>query len=152
MHREYSAGAVIYRKGDEGPLFLFVCSRKNGSWGFPKGHIEAGEDEMTAARREIAEETGAGELLFLNGFRVEEVYPAISKRAPYKGQEIEKHSIYYLCRTGEAAVSVDGKEITDYRWLTAAEGERLLPFENSRELLRKANAFITEGRHGEAQT
>ncbi len=27
-------------------------------WGFPKGHIDSGEDALTAARREILEETG----------------------------------------------------------------------------------------------
>ncbi len=31
-------------------------------WGFPKGHLDPGEDALTAARREIHEETGLSEI------------------------------------------------------------------------------------------
>lgn len=37
-------------------------------WGFPKGHIDEGEDAETAARRETAEEVGITELSLVREF------------------------------------------------------------------------------------
>lgn len=49
--------AVTIRGGD-----VLLVRRKNppdaGLWGFPGGHIEAGETGLMAAARELAEETG----------------------------------------------------------------------------------------------
>ena len=38
--------------------YLLVQGRYSGKWSFPKGHSYEGEDPLTCARREIAEETG----------------------------------------------------------------------------------------------
>ena len=39
-----------------------MVSQHGTAWSLPKGHIEAGEDKMTAALREIKEESGLTEL------------------------------------------------------------------------------------------
>lgn len=61
------AACVLLRKGD---LYLSV-SRKDdpNACGIPGGKVDPGEDDETAARRELKEETGldAGELRFLFG-------------------------------------------------------------------------------------
>jgi 8-oxo-dGTP diphosphatase len=53
-----AAGGIVLRH-DRGltPQFAVVHSRKL-EWGLPKGKLAAGEDAMTAARREVLEETG----------------------------------------------------------------------------------------------
>lgn len=58
MKKTQSAGGVVLNALGE------VALVKNGTdfWGFPKGHIDPGEDEITAARREITEETGLTQL------------------------------------------------------------------------------------------
>ena len=58
MKKEFSAGAVIFREEKGRILFLLIYSARNRVWGFPKGHVEAGESEKDAAKREIKEETG----------------------------------------------------------------------------------------------
>ncbi|MCG8429624.1 MAG: NUDIX domain-containing protein [Candidatus Omnitrophica bacterium] len=138
MPKEYSAGAVIYRKTPRGPLFLFVLSRKNGTWGFPKGHVEGDEDEHETVRREVAEEAGLGSLTFVDGFREEIVYNIISKRPPHKGRPAEKHAVYFLCASGDEQVVVDGHEIVDYRWAGPDEGAGLIAFDALRDVFAKA--------------
>src|SRR6184192_3337177 len=56
--RVTSAGGVVYRWDGDKPLFLALASNKRGVWCLPKGLIEAGEDEVTTAMREVREETG----------------------------------------------------------------------------------------------
>ena len=55
--QEVSAGGVVVRHGDGGPLFLLIRD-SYGNWGFPKGHLEDGEAPEAAALREVVEESG----------------------------------------------------------------------------------------------
>jgi 8-oxo-dGTP pyrophosphatase MutT (NUDIX family) len=142
MEKEFAYGAVIYRREKDRLLFLLIYSGRNRVWGFPKGHIEAGEDEKTAALREIEEETGLAPLSFLEGFREEDSYPVVSNRPPYEGTTIEKHSIYFLAAAPQGGIRVDGQEITSFRWLPIEEALALLTFDELKKILKKANDFI----------
>ncbi len=54
------AGAFCLRKiaGREKVEILLIGSLRNGRWGIPKGHMEAGETSGDAAEREAFEEAG----------------------------------------------------------------------------------------------
>ena len=142
MHKEFSSGAVVFRRKGKKLLFLLIFSRKNKRWGFPKGHLEAGETEKETAIREIREETGLTDLSFIPGFREEDIYPAISKRSPHRGKKIEKHSVYFLAQTKTASVHVDSTEIGDYAWIDNDAACAMLAFSRSKEILEKAKALI----------
>ena len=61
MKQTQSAGGVVVnRKGE-----VLVVSQNGNSWSLPKGHIEPGEDPLAAARREIYEESGIINLVFV---------------------------------------------------------------------------------------
>jgi len=60
MKKTESAGGVVIK----GNLVL-VVSQHGTSWSLPKGHIEEGEDKITAAKREIYEESGITKLKLL---------------------------------------------------------------------------------------
>jgi predicted NUDIX family NTP pyrophosphohydrolase len=71
-----SAGIVLYRSGPAETEVLLVhpggpvwARRDLGAWSIPKGEYEAGEEPLSAARREFAEEIGTpppdGEVLDL---------------------------------------------------------------------------------------
>ena len=138
MDQEVSAGAVIYRKEPNGVAFLLIYSKRNSSWGLPKGYLETGETEMEAVGREIKEETGIEDLNFIAGFREEDVYVAVSNRGSSMGQKIEKHSVYFLAMTQAYKIKVDADEIGDYRWSTIQEAESLLSFDSSKKIIKKA--------------
>jgi 8-oxo-dGTP diphosphatase len=54
-----AAGGIVLRNDlDFTTRFAIVRSRKLDTWGLPKGKLTAGEDALTAARREVLEETG----------------------------------------------------------------------------------------------
>ena len=61
MRTTESAGGVVLNPRGE----VLVVSQHGNSWSLPKGHLDAGEDALTAARREIYEESGIRDLEFL---------------------------------------------------------------------------------------
>ncbi len=78
--RRRSAGIVLFRGAGAGLEVLLVhpggpvwASRDQGAWSIPKGEFEPGEEPLTAALREFAEELGsdvpAGELVALGEVR-----------------------------------------------------------------------------------
>ena len=53
QHTESAGGVVENALGE-----VIVVNQNGNSWSLPKGHIEPGEDALTAAKREIKEESG----------------------------------------------------------------------------------------------
>ena len=66
MPSKQSAGLLLFRRR-EGALEVllvhpggpFWARKDDGAWSIPKGEVEPAEDVLTAARREVEEETGA---------------------------------------------------------------------------------------------
>jgi 8-oxo-dGTP pyrophosphatase MutT (NUDIX family) len=131
MTIETSAGAVVFYRGEQ-IEYLLLYSR---FWGFPKGHVEPGEDERTAALREIREEASL-EVTLLDGFRYVEKYTY-----QRKGQPTPKQAIYLLgdARTRAARLS---HEHTDMVWLSFDAAVARLEFDGLRNMLRAANEFL----------
>ena len=117
-----AAGVVVFRRTGNGIYFLVLRAYNN--WDFPKGLVDAGEEQLAAARREVAEETGLGELDWPFGEEYKETLP-------YGGEK--KVARYYLCETPEHDVKLPvspelGRaEHHEFRWVTFDEAEDLLP-------------------------
>ena len=93
--RKLSAGVVVVRRAEGGWRVLLL--RVYNYWDFPKGLVEAGEDALTAARRETREETTLSDLDFAWG-------EAHMDTAPY-GRE-KKVARYFLARTATESISL----------------------------------------------
>ena len=48
------AGGVVFN----GQGLVLLLGHRNGTWVFPKGHLDPGETELEAALREVEEEAG----------------------------------------------------------------------------------------------
>ena len=57
------AGGIIINEFKE----VAIVNQNYDSWSLPKGHIDIGEDPLTAAKREIYEETGIKDLQYIKG-------------------------------------------------------------------------------------
>ena len=116
-----AAGAVVFRRTAEGVRLLVLRAYRN--WDFPKGMVEPGEDELQAAKREVAEETGLEALRFPYG-------EAHSETLPYAGGKVAR---YYLAETDQAAIELPvsaelGRpEHHEWRWVSFEEAQQLLP-------------------------
>jgi 8-oxo-dGTP pyrophosphatase MutT (NUDIX family) len=142
MLKEFSSGAVVYKIQNYDPIFLLVLSRKNGTWCFPKGHIEDGESEIDAAKREIFEETGIKKLKFIKCFRQEDVYIINIISCFDKYKKIEKHSIYFLALALENSSVFDKNEILALKWFDIGRAYDLLIFARQKEIINMAYELI----------
>ncbi len=144
MPIEKSAGAVIFRR--EGEKFLYLLlhypsgSRTPGSdyWDFPKGHIEKGERLEDTARREIREETGLDDIEFIDGFK-----ETIRYFFKNRGENILKFSTFLLSETKRKEIKISSEHI-GYKWLSYQQAIKEMKFKNAKEVLRKANEFLSK--------
>ncbi len=134
--KEHSAGFVIFREGKAGPLYL-VLHYEEGHWDFPKGHVEKGETDLRAARRELEEETGItpGETEAVPGFSHSFSYDYV--RA---GKKFRKRVKFFLAKTKAGKISLSCEHI-GAKWLSYADARRKLTFENAKNLLSAAHEF-----------
>lgn len=116
-----AAGVVVFRRTERGPYFLVLRAYRN--WDFPKGLVEAGEDQLACAKRELKEETGLAGVDFPFGDEFKETLP-------YSGNKVAR---YYLGETEEVEIELPvSKELGrpehhEYRWVAYDDAEDLLP-------------------------
>ncbi len=128
---EKSAGAVVFFQSPQIEYLLLFSTY----WGFPKGHIEPGEDERTAALREVREEAGL-EVELIDGFREIDGYTFIRK-----GEPVEKQSVYFVAQARDRNSRLS-REHSDMIWLPFEEALARLGYEGGRTILKKANDFL----------
>ncbi|MFH1978692.1 MAG: NUDIX domain-containing protein [Candidatus Aenigmatarchaeota archaeon] len=139
MKRERSAGAVIFRKEGEELLFLLLHYQyKSDYWGFSMGHIEKGEEPKKTVLREVKEETGIDNIIFVDEFK--EKVKWFYRR---DGETFNKEVIFYLAETNTKEIILS-EEHVGYQWLTFEIAQRALGFENTKNVLENANSFLKE--------
>ena len=129
-----AAGGVVWRD-NSGSIEVVLCSRhQKGSidlFVLPKGHVEHGERIEDAAVREVKEETGLA-------VRIEsEVLPNI--RYNVRSRENSRSSpkvvyFYLMTEIGGNFLNHD-EEFDEVGWFPIAEAEKLLTYDNHREVL-----------------
>ena len=148
MKQEHSAGAIIWRRNKEEIQYLLIQSQPykqfKSAWAFSKGHLEAGETERDAARREVFEEVGLKPKF---DFDFQESYS-------YKvTSEIEKTVTLFLAeyKAGQK-IKRQESEIRSTDWLNYQAAQERISKQNFKEfrsedlsaILAKANTYLLE--------
>jgi predicted NUDIX family NTP pyrophosphohydrolase len=148
-----SAGILLYRLAPEIEVLLvhpggpYWRRRDRGAWQIPKGAIDPGEEPETAARRELAEETGlelAAELLPLGEIRQTGGKRVIAFAA---GQDFDPVQLvsntFELEWPPKSGKTVAFPEIDAARWMSIPEALAMM-LESQQPLLDRLLAALRE--------
>jgi ADP-ribose pyrophosphatase YjhB (NUDIX family) len=126
-----SAGGVVVNKDG----LIMIVSQKGNSWSLPKGHIEAGEDKLSAALREIKEESGIDRLELIKSLGSYKRYK-ISK----DGKSIDKSELktihIFLFKTNQNDLKPIDKDNPEARWVKKEQAIELLTRIEDKEFLK----------------
>jgi ADP-ribose pyrophosphatase YjhB (NUDIX family) len=130
MRKTRSAGGVV--TNHEGKVL--VVSQRGTSWSLPKGHIDPGEDALTAAKREIYEESGIRDLEFVRKLGSYERHKIGVNGSDDRGEL--KVITMFLFRTGEKSLQPVDPDNPEARWVEKSEVGQLLTHEKDKEFFR----------------
>ncbi len=139
MPKEKSIGAVVFQKHGKELLFLLL-HYSAGHWGFPKGHVEAGETEKETLLRELREETSLTDVQIVPGFKQQTSYF-------FKGRDgtTFKEVVFYLLESNTGRVRLS-HEHTGFQWLPFEKAVKKLSFKNTKNVLSRARDFLQQRR------
>ena len=136
MSKEKSCGAVVFKRQKDASVRYLLLHYMAGHWDFPKGHMEKNEKEEQTAAREIKEETGIYEIEFRDGFREN-----IHYYYKHENQTMFKEVAFFLVESAQEEVTISNEHI-GYAWLNFEHAHKKLTFNNSKEILEKADKFL----------
>lgn len=136
MKIEVTSGAVVYRIVDQKIEYLLLQSMNEGNfWGFPKGHVEAGEDLLQTAHREIKEETQL-DLTINDQFHVTTEYDLPNGN--------HKKMTLYTAKLEQATdLTLQAIEIKNAGWFDYESARNRLTYDNLKQLLDDVNTYLT---------
>ena len=132
--KEKVCGAVLFTR-NHGELNYLLIEDQHGTFGFPKGHVEANESEIETALREIEEEVDVHPRLLAN-FRKVERYILPEKN------NAEKENIYFLGEFDQEEIKIQEEEVRHALILPYQACLEYLQFESKKQLLQEANEFL----------
>ncbi len=139
MREQKSAGIVLFRNDSDKNEFLLL-NYPQGHWDFVKGKIEQNETSHETALRETKEETGITNIEFVDGFE-----ESVEYDFRFKKEDIHKKVIFFLAKTNEKNIKLS-HEHNDYLWLEYNDALKKTTFENAKNVLTKANEFLSSTR------
>lgn len=108
---------AIIQKKETPTSYLLVCSKKDfgeftGYFYPPAGHIEEGEDDETALRREVQEELGVNIV-------------SAKKIIDTEGDIANQKTSWYLCDVDSYDFTVDKEELRDAEFFTEEDMKKM---------------------------
>ena len=128
---EKSCGIIVVNQDR-----VLLLHYPSGHWDFPKGHVDGEEQEEETARRELFEETGIKDIIFIDGFRFATSYHYRRGRHIY-----HKKVVYFLGKTSVNDVTIS-HEHQGFRWCHWRECMETLTFINSKSILSEAEKLL----------
>ena len=128
--QERSAGVIVFRKAADGER-QYLLLDYGQYWDFPKGHIEAGEDEREAALRELGEETGIKDVELMDDFRHEIVY---FFRPKGRGL-VRKTVVFFIGEVDSPDVKISHEHV-GFAWVKGTEAVGQVKYPTAKEVMQ----------------
>ena len=115
-------GIVVLNKKNQVFVGKRIDNPKN-FWQMPQGGVDKGEDFLTAAYRELEEETSIKNVLLIKEiegtltYELPENLLGIIWKGKYKGQKQKWYLMRYLGEDNEIDVKTNKPEFLDWKWL-----------------------------------
>ena len=115
-------GIVVLNKKNQVFVGKRIDNPKN-FWQMPQGGVDEGEDFLTAAYRELEEETSIKNVELIKEiegtltYELPEKLLGIIWKGKYKGQKQKWYLMRYLGEDNEIDVKTDKPEFLDWKWL-----------------------------------
>ena len=122
-----AAGGVVRRGG----LIAVVHRPQHDDWSLPKGKLEPGEDDATAAVREVREETGRDAV-------IEQDLGTVS----YEVAGGRPKTVRWYLMTASAAATDLADDVDAVRWLAPENVEEILTYATDRDVLARAREYL----------
>ena len=123
LKKEKSCGCVIIENDK-----VLLIKQIQGSWGFPKGHMEVGETEVETAIRKVKEETNL------------DVEINENKRYTLKyvtDRNTYKEVVFFLAKKTSENEKYQESEITAMEWMNFDDAMKTITYDKTRKLFSK---------------
>lgn len=137
MKKTHSAGGVVTNGEGE----VLVVSQHGTSWSLPKGHIDAGEDALDAAQREIYEESGIRDLEFVRELGTYERHK-IGVDGGDDPSELKVITMF-LFRAMQKSLRPIDPENPEAKWVEKTKVAGLLTHEKDKEFFRNVETTLS---------
>jgi 8-oxo-dGTP pyrophosphatase MutT (NUDIX family) len=131
MMKTHSAGGVVINHDGK----VLVVNQRGTSWSLPKGHIDPGENALTAAKREIYEESGIRDLELIRELGSYQRHK-IGVDGGDDPSELKVITMF-LFRTAETFLRPVDPSNPEARWVEKSKVALLLTHEKDKEFFRR---------------
>lgn len=137
MKETTSAGGVVVstKTGD-----ILVVSQRHRSWSLPKGHVDLGEDVLTAAKREIYEESGIKNLVLIKPLPSYKRYKISVENGEDRSEMKTIHM--FLFQTDETNLAPQDADNPEARWVSKEQVSKLLTHPKDKEFFNQVSVII----------
>jgi 8-oxo-dGTP pyrophosphatase MutT (NUDIX family) len=133
-----SAGGIVLNALGE----VTVVSQKGDSWSLPKGHVDPGETPREAAEREVREETGITQLVFVRELGSYERY-RIGKDGVGEDEGELKRIHMFLFRTTQQALVPEDPMNPEARWVPMQDVANLVTHPKDKEFFEHVKGLLS---------
>ncbi|HEX4539692.1 MAG TPA: NUDIX hydrolase [Acidimicrobiales bacterium] len=131
-----AAGGVVWRRGEGNVVEVVLVHRpRYDDWSLPKGKLEAGEDHVSAALREVEEETGLRCVL-------DEPLPESRYRDRRGRLKVVRYWLMHPVAGATEPSAYATGEVDQAVWRAVDDAVALATYERDRDLIQTAAALV----------